>query len=196
MISTITDIRPYDFPIEKAGKISALFLAKGIHTFEEACAFVRQLRYGRNSDKEDITTLFSDNCGTCSTKHALLKQLADEQQKTAFRLMLGIFRMNEQNAPRVGKTLYKYNLPYLPEAHNYLKYHNHVIDCTLPAEKALAFESELITEIEIKPTQITHFKVSYHKAFLQTWLLHRPELAFGLEDVWNIREECIEALSN
>ena len=177
-------------------KVSQLFQERGITTFAEAGKFVAQLNYGRNANKEDVTTLFSDNCGTCSTKHALLKLFAEEQGRQDIQLMLGIFRMNAQNAPKVGKVLSKYNLSYLPEAHNYLKCYGIRLDFTLPEEKALQFENDLLEEIEIEVTQITHFKVNYHKAFLQKWLLENPIITFDLETIWKIREECISALSN
>ncbi len=177
-------------------KVSRLFQERGIATFAEAGKFVANLKYGRNANKEDLTTLFSDNCGTCSTKHALLKLWAEEQGRQDIKLMLGIFRMNAQNTPKAGKILTKYNLPYLPEAHNYLKCHEIRLDFTLPEEKALQFENDLLEEIEIEVFQITAFKVQYHKDFLQKWLLENPTIIFDLETIWKIREECIEALSN
>ncbi|MFN6341326.1 MAG: hypothetical protein ACK4Y6_02890, partial [Bacteroidota bacterium] len=67
-----------DFEIKSKGQISKEFIDRNIFTFNQASIFVRQLAYGRNADKNNLTSVFTDNCGTCSTKHALLKKLADE----------------------------------------------------------------------------------------------------------------------
>lgn len=107
-----------NFKIKPIGTISRHFLARNILTSREATKFVRQLSYGRNKNKADLTTLFNDNCGTCSTKHVLLKQLADENNFSGLKLMTGLFRMNSSNTPKISKTLKQNKLDYIPEAHN------------------------------------------------------------------------------
>ena len=54
-------------------------LAEGIKTWAELCSFVRHLPYGRNSNRESITLVFEERKGSCSSKHAFLKQMADHQ---------------------------------------------------------------------------------------------------------------------
>jgi hypothetical protein len=120
-----------NFDIKPIGIISNKFLSHHIYTFDEATKFVRQLPYGRNNDKTDLTTIFYDNCGTCSTKHAILKQLANENNFNDLKLILGLFRMNAINTPKISETLKKSKLVYIPEAHNYLKYKS-IIFLTCP----------------------------------------------------------------
>lgn len=56
------------------GAISNLFIEKGaamhppkaITEFKDACFFIKQLPYGRNSDKTDLKLIFSEKKGTCS----------------------------------------------------------------------------------------------------------------------------------
>ncbi len=67
-----------NFEIKSLKQISRVFLENNVFTFSHAILFVKQLSYKRNTNKNDLTTLFVDNCGTCSTKHTLLKQLVDE----------------------------------------------------------------------------------------------------------------------
>ena len=67
-----------DFDIKSTGQISKEFVDRNILTFNQATLFIKELAYGRNADKNNLTSVFMDNCGTCSTKHALLKRLADE----------------------------------------------------------------------------------------------------------------------
>ena len=106
-----------DFQITSSDRISAAFLARNIYTFQQAAAFIQQLPYRRNSNKNDLLTVFTDNCGTCSTKHAVLKMLADENNFETFELVIGLFRMNAVNTSPVAETLHSNHLDYIPEAH-------------------------------------------------------------------------------
>ncbi|OYU84688.1 MAG: hypothetical protein CFE24_05145 [Flavobacterium sp. BFFFF2] len=65
-----------------------------ISHFQQAADFVKQLPYGRNLDKENLVSVLSDGCGTCSSKHALIKQLAIENQFESLKLCMGLFKMN------------------------------------------------------------------------------------------------------
>ena len=194
-IKKATHVVP-DFEVKPKGKISEAFLKNGILTFRQATNFIQNLPYGRNSNKNDLATIFIDNCGTCSTKHALLKQLADENNFTDIILVCGLFRMSSQNTPEISSTLNKHRLDFIPEAHNYLKYKNQVLDFTKPDATAIDFIDDLIEEIEILPHQITDYKVTYHKNYLATWLDNNKQLDLSLNDIWKIREQCIQDLAN
>lgn len=185
-----------NFEIQPNGEISEEFLKIDITTFQNACQFIASLPYGRNADKNDLKTIFSDNCGTCSTKHATLKKLAEENEFEGLKLMLGIFKMNTQYNPEISETLIKHNLDFIPEAHNYLKIENEILDYTKLNSSASDFEDSLLLEIEILPNQISNYKVEFHKKFLKKWLTENPQINFDLEKLWSVRENCIEKLSN
>ncbi|MEA9414691.1 hypothetical protein [Flavobacterium sp. PL02] len=184
------------FKIQPLGEISNEFLKINISTFSDATHFVANLNYGRNQNKNDLKTVFIDNCGTCSTKHALLKKLADENGFSQVKLILGIFKMNSKNTVAISETLQKNNLDFIPEAHNYLKFENQIFDFTNPNSKPSDFESDLIIEIEMLPNQISNYKVEFHKKQLQEWLNKNEEIKLELEDIWKIREQCILDLIN
>ncbi len=192
-IKKATHVDP-DFIVKPKGKISEAFLKNGILTFRQATKFIQNLPYGRNSNKNDLASLFTDNCGTCSTKHAILKQLADENNFTDIILICGLFRMNSQNTPEISSTLNKHGLVFIPEAHNYLKYKNQILDFTKPDADAIDFIDDLIEEIEILPHQITDYKVTYHKKYLEKWLENNTNIKLSLTDLWTIREQCISDL--
>lgn len=194
-INKASHMKP-DFIINPNGKISEVFLKNGILTFCQATTFIQNLSYGRNSNKNDLTTLFTDNCGTCSTKHAILKLLADENNFANITLICGLFRMNGRNTPEISYTLNKYGLDFIPEAHNYLKYKNQILDYTKPGANAIDFVDDLIEEIEIYPHQITDYKVNYHKNYLVNWLENNNHIKLSLNDIWEIRELCIQDLAN
>ncbi len=179
------------FSIQPGKEISNQFLQRGISSFEEASSYIKALPYGRNADKHDSLCVFKDQKGTCSTKHALLKRLAEENAQNDIMLMMGIFRMNVQNTPQTKRVLSEYGLEYIPEAHNYLKYNGSVIDCT--TTKTLDFQPDLLEESIIEPEQIADYKVAYHKLFLSEWL-KTSQLPYSLDEIWGIREKCIAAL--
>lgn len=184
-----------NFDIKPVGTISKEFLARDIFNFIEATEFVRHLTYRRNENKADLANIFTDNCGTCSTKHALLKQLADENNFDNLKLIIGLFRMNSSNTPKISATLKRNNIDYIPEAHNYLKYGNLILDFTNKTSKPEDFKNELIEEIEIRTDQIAEFKIIYHKQYLTNWLDKQRTLNLTLDQLWKIREQCIVDLS-
>jgi len=185
-----------DFEIESNAEISNEFRKLNIFNFRNAAQFVAGLDYGRNANKNDLKTVFSDNCGTCSTKHALLKKLAQENGFENLKLFLGIFRMNGENTVEISETLKKNNLEFIPEAHNYLKYENVILDFTKVNSSAADFKNDLLLEIEILPNQISDFKVDFHKKYLRDWLNQNQKVNFDLAELWEIREKCIEILGN
>jgi thiol-disulfide isomerase/thioredoxin len=185
-----------NFDIKSTGQISKEFIDRNILTFNQATLFVKELAYGRNADKNNLASVFTDNCGTCSTKHALLKKLADENNFETLKLIVGIFRMNKNNTPEISATLLQNNLDFIPEAHCYLKFEDQILDLTKINSNPKDFVDDLIEEIEILPEQITDYKVNYHKNYLVTWLDNNKQINFSLNDIWKIREQCIEDLAN
>jgi hypothetical protein len=176
------------------GLVSEAFTANPCIDFNQAADFVKQLPYARNTDKTDPHILFKEGCGTCGTKHAALCRLAQEQGHDEVVLWMGIFRMNRINTPRVVPLLDKFQLPYIPEAHNYLRINGSILDCTWSNSSASNFENDLLEEIIIQPDQIGAYKVSWHKNFLKTWC-NDQKLQYTPEEIWDIREKCIAALS-
>ncbi len=185
-----------EFEIKSSQIIPKEFADRNISTFKQAILFVQQLPYGRNSDKNNLLSVFIDNCGTCSTKHALLKRLADENGFDNIKLIVGIFKMNKENTPEISVTLSENKLEYIPEAHCYLKYQNQIMDLTKIDSKPSDFLDELIEEIEILPEQITDYKVDYHKNYLSKWLESEKQINLSLSEIWKIREQCIQDLAN
>ncbi|KEY19916.1 hypothetical protein [Kaistella antarctica] len=183
-----------NFPIKSNRIISNHFLELGLNDFKSAAEYIQFLPYKRNSVKENELCVFKDLGGTCSTKHSLLKNLAIENHFSQLKLMLGIFMMNENNTPKMTEVLKKYGLRELPEAHNYLKYKNEIFDFTRKNFSPENFINDLIEEIEIQPSQITDFKVAYHRNFLINYLKDNPNIPYSLEDFWKIREKCIFVL--
>ena len=180
--------------LKSSGQVSTELSRRGMMTFDQACEWVKNLPYKRNQDKSDIFCVFRDGGGTCSTKHALLRILAEENHLKNVKLMLAIFKMNAQNTPKIANVLQKYHLKEMPEAHNYLQIDTEILDCARRHSSPEDFVNDLVEEIEIEPDQIIDFKIKYHKNFLQKYLQENNQIPYSTVDFWQIREECIVAL--
>ena len=182
--------------LKPAGLISAAFMEVGVRDFRAAAAYVNRIPYGRNTNPEDRLAVMSEGRGTCSTKHALLRRLALEQD-IEIALVIGIYQMNARNTPGVGDVLEKYGLKSLPEAHCYLRSGQKRIDVTrvtghCPSEEITDF----MYEESISPDQTGEYKATLHRRFLREWVEDiTTGAAYTLDDVWRIREECISALA-
>ena len=182
--------------LRSSGIVSTAFLSLAKADLRVAGQHVCDLPYGRNGHPDDPLAVLTERRGTCSTKHALLRRLAIEQEIDLL-LILGIYEMNERNTPGVGSVLERYGLNALPEAHCYLRVGNERIDVTRQnVGSHVEPISHFLHEEEIDPSQITLYKSGVHKSFLQQWITERPDIReFSLASIWEIREECIAALS-
>jgi hypothetical protein len=162
--------------------------------FEELINKVKNIPYGRNANRYDFTLVLSENKGTCSSKHAFLKDFADKNEIKNVKLYFGIFKMNEVNTPKLGDLLSKNNIKYIPEAHCYLKINQIPVDATTSDSFYDKIKHDILEEIEIIPNQVSDFKVEYHKAFLKKWI-EETNQNNTFEEIWKIREQCISKLS-
>jgi hypothetical protein len=162
--------------------------------FETLIEKVKNIPYGRNANRYDFSLVLSENKGTCSSKHAFLKDFADNNGIENVKLYIGIFKMNETNTPKLGNLLSNNNIDYIPEAHCYLKINQVPIDVTSVDSFYDKIKQDIIEEIEISPNQVSDFKVAYRKAFLKKWINETNQNNI-FEEIWDIREQCILKLS-
>ncbi len=174
--------------------LTALVRKQGIDTWQALLAFVKRLPYGRNANRTNLALVLTQQKGSCSSKHALLKKVADLNGIPNVALILGLYKMNQQNTPSIGDVLNTYNLNYIPEAHCYLKIRGKRIDVTTAASDFKKLEKDIVQELEIIPDQVATFKVEYHRAFLKHWIAENA-LPQNFEEIWNIRERCIANLT-
>jgi len=172
------------------------FLVKqlGILTWANLLSWTQRLPYGRNENRRDFKLVISEGKGTCSSKHAMLKKVADLNQITNVNLILGIYKMSEKNTPQIGSALTENNLEYIPEAHCYLEIDGERKDFTSPISNFETIKGDVMKEISIEPEQVTDFKVSFHQSFLKQWI-EEEKVPFSFEDIWQIREQCIQNIS-
>ena len=166
----------------------------GVVSWEDLIRCVKTFHYGRNSNRTDLTAVWYERKGSCSSKHAFLKHMADLNDIEHVDLILCLYKMNGSNTEKVGSVLSEFNLDYFPEAHCYIRFKDEAIDVTTMTSKFSSIEADVIEEQIIRPEQIIDYKVEYHQSFIRTWgMENHPELSF--EELWEIRERCISVLS-
>ncbi|MFP4845591.1 hypothetical protein [Winogradskyella sp. PE311] len=166
----------------------------GISTLNALCLFIKYLPYGRNSNRLDLSLVWKERKGTCSSKHAFLKRVAD-LNNISVDLILGMYKMNYSNTPKIGDTLKTTNLKYIPEAHCYLKINNNRFDYTSSTSNFNRIKKDILLERQILPEQVSEFKVHFHKIYLRDWI-KKNNILYSFEDIWKLREQCIKKLSN
>ena len=180
--------------LESNDKLTLLVREKDIEYWEDLLIFIRDLPYGRNTNREDLGLVMKEFRGTCSSKHAFLKEIVDRNGIENIKLILGIYKMNENNTPKIENTISKFELNYIPEAHCYLKIDNERLDLTSNSVEYQKVFDYLLEEIEIFTSDVKEFKVEYHKNYLKN-RIRENNIKFNFEEIWKIREECIKKLS-
>ncbi len=174
--------------------IKNILLSKNIHTWEQLTDYVSQIPYGRNSNRIDFSLVIKENKGTCSSKHAFLKDIAIFNELHHVDLKLGIYKMNHINTPKIKNELTKNHLKYIPEAHCYLTIHNKRKDYTHQDADISLLENDILYEESILPEQVIQYKIDFHKNYMKNWIKDN-NIQNSFKEIWQIRENCIKKLS-
>ena len=165
----------------------------GVVSWEDLIRCVQTFHYGRNANRSDFSLVWYERKGSCSSKHAFLKMMADLNAIPNVDLVLCMYKMSATNTAKVGAVLEQYKLDYLPEAHCYLRFNGQALDVTTMTSNVSTIQADVLEEQNILPNQVIQFKVDYHQTYLKNWAIaNHPETSF--EELWAIREQCIKAL--
>ena len=184
-----------DAELIEHGLLGRLFRERGAVTFREAAEVIWRLPYGRNSNGSDYRLVLLEGRGTCSTKHALLRDLAQEQGLSV-DLVLGFYLMSELNMPGTGPVLAAHGLTTILEAHCVLKHRGHSIDLTMPPGSPRGTPKRFVSWEFISAEQIPAYKTARHKLLLAEWASKLESRRLGLAEAWQIREACIAMLES
>lgn len=183
-----------DFELLETGNYSSYLEENKIQSFHQLIHFLQALPYGRTSKRDDFALQFTEKVGTCSSKHGLLEVFCELNKVLEIELMVGIFLMNENYNPKIKPILDKYQLKSIPEAHCFLRYDGKRYDFTTSKSDVKHFEPFLVREQRCDSQQVFDWKPMIHKHYMGGWLT-RNNLSYSVEELWQIREECIEVLS-
>jgi hypothetical protein len=115
--------------INSSGRISHKFSSLNINSLHEACIWIKDLPYGYNSTSEDSIILFEENKGTCSTKHSVIAELAEELNLPLYKFIC-FYKLNSQIIEGIDAILSEYDLEYIPQTHCVLGIKSSFFDLT------------------------------------------------------------------
>ncbi len=102
-----------DRKLTSKDELTALINNKGIQTWEGIIEFVKTLPYGRNTNRTDFKLVITERKGSCSSKHSLLKKVADLNDIPDIKLILGVYKMSKNNTPNIGNVLIENSLDFM-----------------------------------------------------------------------------------
>lgn len=169
-------------------------IESGCVTWEDLVRSVRNFKYGRGTNRGDFEGVWYQRMGTCSTKHGFLYKVAQLNGYDSVELMVGMYLMTANNTPKVTRVLEQFQLDGIPEAHCYLKIGAQYLDATSNHSSYELIAADLMHEQKIEPEFLVSEKVDFHRKFFETWN-HDSNSGYSDEELWSIREQCIEAMS-
>ena len=157
--------------------------------------YLRHLPYGRSSVRGQLDLVISEGKGTCSSKHALIASVANEQGWDDIELILCVYKMHKGNTPGIGDVLDNSAIDYIPEAHCYVNIGQSKVDITSKEANIDRIEADILIEQAIIPDQVGGWKVEFHKNYIKEWLeIEQNSLDF--DQIWGLRESAIYNLEN
>lgn len=169
---------------------SVLLKEQTISNWTDFLHYIKMLPYGRNADRNIPALVLKEKKGSCSSKHALIKIIADQNHIPNVALILAYYRMNKHNTPGTKAVLEHYKLHSIPEAHCYVKIDGKRYDFTHQHATIEMIKNDIISEQEMEPAQCGDAKIISHKDYINQWCGENTP-AYSPEEIWKIREECI-----
>lgn len=184
------DVLP-DVDIQSRGKVSGVFLEKGILSFQTACRVVKAMPYGSNSDSKNSLILFEEGRGTCTTKHGVIALLAQELDLPVYK-NLGFYRLNDAVVTGIDSIIRPYGLSFIPQIHCFLEYSSYRVDLT---EGNCNGKNQTIEDydfvVRVDPDPGYDEKRECYLMHLRHYFQSSPALkSVGEEKILDILEEC------
>lgn len=184
-----------EIELTSSDELTLEIVESGLVSFADLIRSVRCFHYGRNTNRHDLSLVWRERKGTCSSKHAFVKHIANLNGVTGLDLVMGMYLMTSENTPGIGNILKESPLDGIPEAHCYLNYNSNIIDITSITSDFEKIKGAIIEEKVIEPHQVAEEKIVMHQTFLKNWLTNE-QLDISFDEVWKLRERCIAELSN
>ncbi len=180
----------------KKASILELLKKYDLNSWDDLLDHVHKLPYGRISDKSQLHLVLEEQQGTCSAKHAFLKLAADALGLAGVELLLGFFMMDGKNSPALSTYFSSLEIEELPELHAFLKVNGKPIDITFPDNVKKTIPYDIIQSHRVNPEEMILTKEQLHRNFHKKWILSMTDFPYSEDELWSIREKCIEILQN
>ncbi len=162
--------------IKSVGDISKKFLALGIESFKAACDYIHELEYGSNTNYKDKMILFKENKGTCTSKHAVIAELARELDIPVYKHVC-VYKFTDEITLGASEILKKYNVPYVPLMHCFLVYDKDYFDLTEGNHNGKNKPiDEYIHDERVEPFFSVHDEYLIYKKILKEKILPSKEM--------------------
>ncbi len=158
------------------------FINLGINSLHNAIEYVCNLPYAQLGPKlaelVDYTKVLPEKCGTCSAKNALIVTLGNDIG-IPFVLGSAIYPLTTETFPELKNILKKYNMPYIPESHNFIIFNNKFLDITFPYKAKIIPKNALQQISAIKVDELLYTKSVWYPKFLAEWMQkHNLKVSF------------------
>ncbi len=164
----------------------------GLTDFQAACHYVKNLKYKKNEGHGDLVVL-QEQGGSCTNKHILLQQLAQELGLNDIKLVMGIYRLTGSRHPRLRQILDRYGLDYILDHHTYFRVQDTVVDFTFSESFDYPFFDTLIGEEEYDSIEDLRWKEDkFYQAM--TAFATQQNGQYSEAELLRIRQECSAAL--
>ena len=181
-----------DFPITRPGRLSDHFREQQMTTFYEVVKYLESLPYDRLNDPRNYASVLTRGRGTFTARHAILVQLANEQQIAHLTLALCVYDLAGRQWTEVGSVLRRHGLDSLPEVCGCIRHEQGFYSL----EETTMAKQGIVSAVEIAPLQIGNFKRRYHSNYLANWIaLENMGSTWSVAALWAVRNECLEALA-
>jgi len=179
-------------PLRAGDSLCDAIIASGFDRLDQLAGHVQGLPYRRPLQLSHPLAVLREGCGTCSSKHLLIARAAQASGRFDVMLTVGVYDMDDNNTPGVGRVLTAAGVLSLPEAHCYLTVDHQRLDFTgLPRGRRSVF-SALLQEHFPSPDALIERKAAVHRQAIAEWALRND---MSSDQAWALREACIDALT-
>lgn len=176
------------------GPVSKLVYQNGWTQLLDFFHFLADLPYRRISDPQRPTLVITENCATCSSKHALAHLLSQEQGWHHIQLELVLFKMGSHNTPVLSSVFKSTTINWVPEAHCRLLVDNEPLDLTFGFNRFYIHSDDIIERELCSAEMISRHKTTWHQRKIKEWMATQ-KVQTEFEQIWKLREACIQQLS-
>ncbi|MEL6136401.1 MAG: hypothetical protein AAFQ61_07355 [Cyanobacteria bacterium J06626_23] len=181
--------------ITDEGPVSAAFLARDLTTLQQAAHWLKAVPYGSNSDASNSWLVFTENRGTCTTKHSLFARLAAELGVPIYKNN-GFYRLNDAIVTGVSAILAPHGLTYIPQMHCFLQHQDSWVDLTegnCNGKNTTIENYDFI--VRVLPDMSRTDAQQQYVEYLKKYFAWEPRLAeLGVEAVLGLLEKCEQQL--
>lgn len=184
---------PSNAAIGDAGPVSQAFQQLHVSDFQEACAWLQALPYGKNSRVDDLMVLFEDGCGTCTTKHGVAAALAEELGLPV-RKHIVFYKLDGSVRRGIEPLLEKRGVAFVPNTHCILGEGIHFVDLTHGNQTGkLKDLTDFELYVSVSPRVTTAEMAELYEWGIAWYRRNFPELGqLRIDQIRALRRECLD----